>query len=165
MLEVNGMEHLFRWLGEQAPTGKGGPSQQVWECPGALVNICRAAITQLRCRGEVSGGESLPFSTRLGGGCSHRNTPKNRGTPERRQPGITSANNRRSAGAVGRLGWRRPDELSCCGARFVLAPAHAAEGWLKVSADGRGWRRASKGVFLGRRCMCTMICRTRQCFI
>ena len=54
MLQANAKKHLFRRLGEQAPTGEGtfnhvvdgAPSQQVWEFPVALVNICRAAITQ-----------------------------------------------------------------------------------------------------------------------
>ena len=64
--------------------------------------------------------------------------PENRGTPERRQPGMTSANNRRSAGAVGRLGWKGPNKFSCWGAFFAPEPAHAANGWLNVSAGVKG---------------------------
>ena len=46
MPQDNAIKHLFCRLGKQAPAGEGGPSQQVWEFPGALVNIFRAAIIQ-----------------------------------------------------------------------------------------------------------------------
>ena len=120
----NTMENLFIRLGEQAPTGKSGPSQHVWEFPGAPANICRAAIPLQRCRRGTSGRKSQPFSTRLvGGGWSQRSTLRNRGTPDRRQPGMTSANNRQSAGgAMGRLGWMRRDEFRCWDAHIAPAP-------------------------------------------